>query len=263
MQIIHQTESDGQTIIVAEVNELFGEKGCFRVLQFENEAAQGAIDINSPERILFEYPRAMIHLMESNDETYEHVFMIGHGIGTLPRALPGKRFTIAEINRDIAEISQNYFGYPDEDILVGDGRMLLDQEPDETYQYIIVDAFTEQGTPEHLSSVEFFKLAADKLDSRGSVLLNLIGRRGHDYGLNSIFTSLRQVFPYTKAFTLPEGGFGTLNNLLLAGSKKPVRYQERKLAGFQETILDDGDLIYDAESITSRKDKSTATEAAP
>lgn len=245
MRIIHRSEADGQSILVGDVNELFGEKGNFRVLQFESDAAQGAIDLSSPEEILFEYPRAMIHLMEANCESYEHVFMIGHGIGTLPRALPDKILTIAEINRDIAEISKNYFGYPYDNIHIGDGRMLLEKEPPETYSYVIVDAFTEHGTPPHLSSINFFRAAADKLVDGGTVLMNLIGRHGHDYGLNSIYSSLRQVFPYTKAFILPEGRAGTLNNLLLAGSKKPVHYQERRLAGFQETTLEEGDLIYD------------------
>lgn len=253
MRIIHRAEADGQRVLVGDVNELFGEKGTFRVLLFENDAVQGAIDLKAPDRILFEYPRAMIHLMEANSESYEHVFMIGHGVGTLPRALPGKRFKIAEINRDIVELSKHYFDYPYENILIGDGRILLEKEPPETYSYIIVDAFTEHGTSPHLSSADFFRTASDKLVDGGTVLMNLIGRPGHDYILNSIYSSLRQVFPYTKAFTLSAEHAGTVNNLLLAGSKKPVRYQERRLAGFQEITLDEGDIIYDESSITAYK----------
>lgn len=70
-------------IQVYETTELYGERGRFRVLQFSGDAIQGALDLDHPRRVVFEYPRAMIHLMEAGEPYFEDVFLIGHGIGTI------------------------------------------------------------------------------------------------------------------------------------------------------------------------------------
>lgn len=64
MHVQLKEQNNDQEITVMDTQELYGEKGNFRVLQFSNEAIQGAMDLDQPERILFEYPRAIIHLVE-------------------------------------------------------------------------------------------------------------------------------------------------------------------------------------------------------
>ena len=46
-----QLKEDGtnQEITVVDSSELYGEKGNFRVLQFSNEAIQGALDLDLPQ----------------------------------------------------------------------------------------------------------------------------------------------------------------------------------------------------------------------
>ncbi|WP_261381439.1 spermidine synthase [Paenibacillus cremeus] len=247
MQLLFQEAGPNHEVTVYETGELYGEKGLFRVLQFSNEAIQGALDLHRPERIVFEYPRAILHLMEHNHPSFEDVFMIGHGIGTIASHLADRRCKIAELDRTVVEVSRRFFGYGDNNVVVGDGRQLLERERSKTYDCIIVDAFTDQGTPRKLVSTEFFQLTSDKLDAHGSILLNLMGRGDKDPLLNAIHTTMSEVFAYTKAFVLrsEEGSRRDLQNIILMGSGSPIGYQARQMAGFTEFELAQGYLIRD------------------
>jgi spermidine synthase len=219
-------------ITVADTTELYGEKGNFRVLQFSNEAVQGAMDLNHPERVVLEYPRAMIHLMEYNDPSFEDVFVIGHGIGTIAGYFPDKRCKIAELDQTVADLSERFFGYKLSNVVVGDGRHILEQELNHTYDYIILDAFTSRGTPKHLLSKEFFSITSEKLNSQGVLLINVIGRGDNDSLINAIHTTLGEVYEYIESFSLAEGA-GHIQNIILAASFRPIRYQARHMAGFK------------------------------
>lgn len=242
-----QLKEDGthQEITVLDTPELYGEKGNFRVLQFSNAAIQGALDLDLPQRILFEYPRAIIHLMEFNDPSFEDVFVIGHGIGTLPGYFSDKRCKVAELDGRIVEISRNYFGYHGDHVVVGDGREILIREEAGAYDYIILDAFTERGTPQHLTSLEFFRITSEKLDSEGAILINLMGRSEHDPFVQAIHTTLSDLYPYVKSFTLPAEGVANIQNIVIMGGKTPIQFQSRHLSGFIEIEPGEGFIIRD------------------
>lgn len=245
MQLLYEENGPGHEIRVYDTSELYGEKGRFRVLQFANEAIQGAHDLNDPERILFEYPRAIIHLMETNRPAFENVFMIGHGIGTIAGRYPLKRFTVAEYDPKVVALSRAYFGYDRENIILGDGREILNEEPSESYDYVILDAFTEKGTPRHLITREFFGLSRSKLHTDGTLLMNLFGKSEHDNHISAIYTTLGEVFSYRKAFYLPSEGNRDTLNILLAGGESPLMYQARHMAGFIEFDPEPGYIITD------------------
>lgn len=232
-------------IRVYDTGELFGEKGIFRVLEFADEAVQGAVDLNRPGRVLFEYPRAMIHLMDVNRPSFEALFIIGHGVGTIAGHYREKRVKSAELDGRIAGLSRTWFGYEGGEVLVGDGRLLLEKEPSGAYDYILVDAFSESGTPGHLVSREFAAMAAEKLDSRGALLLNLMGRAGPDRFINSVHTTLKDVFPYVRTFGLPGESSSDRRNRILMGSRMPIRYEARQMAGFKELEPDGGCVLRD------------------
>ncbi|WP_433942942.1 spermidine synthase [Paenibacillus sp. SN-8-1] len=245
MRILFQEVQENQTITVYDTNELYGEKGSFRVLEFANEAIQGAMDLNDPERIVFEYPRAIIHLMQCIDRAFEDVFVIGQGIGAIPGHFSGKRFKVAEINETVVQLSRRYFGYNLDNIEIGDGRQILLQEAQQAYDYIILDAFTEQGTPPQLISREFFELSRDKLDSDGSLIMNLFGKGENDKLIQAIHTTLSQVYAYTHTFLLPSGKSSDIKNMIMIGSSLPIQFQGRHMAGFKEVELSSGYIITD------------------
>ncbi|MBE1445184.1 hypothetical protein GGC63_004652 [Paenibacillus sp. OAS669] len=66
MQLLLRETSDYSEVSVYETTQLYGVNGKFRCLQFSDHAVQGAMDLKDPKRIVLEYPRAIIHLMEAN-----------------------------------------------------------------------------------------------------------------------------------------------------------------------------------------------------
>ncbi|RRJ61939.1 spermidine synthase [Paenibacillus oralis] len=234
-------------ISVYETEELYGERGRFRVLQFGDGAVQGAMDINRPERIILEYPRAMLHLLEHNVPDCDKVFMIGLGAGTLAAHLEaaGRQVLVAEIDERVEGISRSHFGYAGGSVRIGDGRRILEEQQAGGFDGIIVDAFTEKGTPRHLISLPFFGLAAEKLRPEGIVLLNVFGRGKHDELTAAIATTLRVHFAYVRVFSLPGEHTHDKRNMVIAGGRQPIGYDRRHLAGFDEIELQEGYIIKD------------------
>lgn len=249
MQREFQTSGDNNNgadeVLVYDTTELYGEKGRFRVLQFSGDAIQGALDLDHPGRIVFEYPRAMIHLMEINEPLFEDVFVIGHGIGTIAGYYAEKRFKIAEVNPAVVSYSRTHFGYNQDNVMTGDGRPLLEEQQDRSFDYILLDAFTAAGTPQHLISREFFSITRSKLHSRGAIIMNLMGKSDNDRLLNAIHTTLGEEYPYIEAFALPSEGSADIRNIIMIGSARPVRYQSRHMAGFVRITLGQGHVIRD------------------
>lgn len=242
---LHYLFQDENNLSVYETNEFYGEHGQFRILQFANEDIQGAIDLLQPDRILFEYPRAIIHLMELNHSEFENVFVIGHGIGTMANHYANKSFRVAEIDPLVLEMSRTYFHYTLDNVHIGDGRALLYAEKDHQYDYIILDAFTSQGTPQHLISKSFFQITASKLNDKGYLIINLIGKVNHDRLINAIYTTLQEVYSCIEAFALPTEGVADKQNMILMASHQPIYYQGRHMAGFEKIQLGQGYIIED------------------
>jgi len=232
-------------ITVYETNALFGHTGRFRCLRFADEAVQGAIDLREPGRIVPEYPRALIHLMERNAPGFGRAFMIGHGIGAIPSRYPANRFTVAEIDERVVELSREYFGYDRDNVVIGDGRALLEAEPPASLDVVLIDAFTKDGTPRHLTTVECFRSAGNRMRGPGLLLVNLAGRMRGDRRIASVHASLALAFRHTAAFFLPESPGRPYGNVLLAGSSLPVAFAAEGMAGFRPFVPEPGFALRD------------------
>ena len=244
--ILLRVQSPYAEITVNDTHELYGEKGRFRVLRFASEAVQGAMDLNCPERIILEYPRAMLHLLKQHVKGIGRVFMIGQGIGTLSRHLgPDMDVKVAEIDARVAEIGQAYFDYIGPPAVIGDGRRLLEQETAGSYAALVVDAFSEKGTPRHLISKEFFQLAVNKLRPEGLFLMNAFGRGNGDKLIEAIVSTLKTEMNCVKTFSLPGEHSRDMRNIIIAASQHPICYHLRELAGFVEIEMAAGYMIWD------------------
>jgi spermidine synthase len=232
-------------IAVYDTNQLYGKMGKYRCLQFSDDSIQGAIDLKDPKRIVLEYQRAMIHLMELNDPSFDRAFVIGHGIGTIAGHYPDKLFTVAEIDERVVELSKLFFGYRKDNVRVGDGRRILRNEEPNAFDYIILDAFTNKGTPLHITTLEFFEMTMEKLDSQGAIIMNLMGKPKNDRLINAIHTTLRETYAYTKAFSLPAVDENDIRNLIIMGSNKTIDIQSQDTAGIYEIGLEQGHIIMD------------------
>ena len=236
-----------QEMTVCEATQLYGEIGKFRFLQFSDDAIQGALDLKNPKRIVLEYPRAIIHLMESNDPSFENVFIIGHGVGTIAGHYSDKTFLVAEIDEKVVELSKEFFGYQKDNVVVGDGREILRNEEPNRFDYIFVDAFTKEGTPYDLTTLEFFEMTQEKLNSRGSIIMNLMGKTKNDKLINAINTTLGETYGFTKAYALPGEDTSDIRNIIVVGSHKMIEFTPRAMAGFIEIELGAGHIMMDRE----------------
>jgi spermidine synthase len=232
-------------ITIYESNELYGEMGKFRFLQFADDSIQGAMDMRDLKRVVLVYQRAILHLMESNHSSFDKVFVIGHGIGSIAGHYPDKSFRVAELDEKIVDLSRQFFGYSMDNVSIGDGRAILEQEQQNTYDYLILDAFTHKGTPLHFTTLEFFRLTKDKLNSHGAILMNLMGRAKSDPFINAIHSTVRESYKYTKVFSLPAENEKDRRNIIIMASHRTIDYEARELAGFFEIELEQGHLMLD------------------
>ena len=85
-------------------------------------------------------------------------------------------------------MSLRHFDYRGDEVVIGDGREILKGENAGVYDFVVLDAFNSKGTPYHLTTTEFFQMASDKLDSRGAILLNVMGKAHGDRSMEAIFS---------------------------------------------------------------------------
>ena len=65
---------------------------------------------------------------------------------------------------------------PDTDIVLGDARLTMAKEQDESFDLFIIDAFSSDAMPVHLMTAEAMRLYLDKLKPDGVVLLHISNR---------------------------------------------------------------------------------------
>jgi spermidine synthase len=60
--------------------------------------------------------------------------------------------------------------------VLGDGRLKLEDDPDSSYDAIVMDAFSSDSVPMHLLTVEAFELYLQKLRPDGVIAFNISNR---------------------------------------------------------------------------------------
>jgi spermidine synthase len=118
-----------------------------------------------------------------------------------------------EIDPKIVAVGRKYFdmNLPNLNIFVQDGRWGLESSP-EKYDLIAVDAYRPPYIPPHLTTQEFFQIAADHLKPDGSLAIN-VGRAPDDRRLiDGLATTLRTIFPSIYVMDIPN----TFNSIIYA-----------------------------------------------
>ncbi len=107
------------------------------------------------------------------------VGIIGLGVGSLSAyARPGDVYRFYDINPLVKDVAMKEFSYLSlcrgkVDILIGDGRLLLEQEKSQQYDLLVVDAFSSDSIPVHLLTVEALKLYFSHLKPDGILALHI------------------------------------------------------------------------------------------
>jgi predicted membrane-bound spermidine synthase len=133
----------------------------------------------------------------------------------------------AELDPAIIATGRQYFAMnePNLNAVAEDGRRYLEnqraaQPAPPPYDVIVVDTYRPPYIPFHLTTVEFFTLARDRLSENGVVSVN-VGRTHTDYSLvDAIAKTMAQVFPSVFIVDEPDNG-SQLGNSMVVGTRRP------------------------------------------
>jgi len=107
------------------------------------------------------------------------VGVIGLGAGSLAAyAGPGDVFRFYEINPLVEQLARKEFTYLNDcrgsvDVVLGDGRLSLEREPDQQYDLLVVDAFSGDSIPVHLLTLQAMELYFRHLKPEGILALHI------------------------------------------------------------------------------------------
>jgi len=152
--------------------------------------------------------------------------LIGLGGGVLPPLFAsfGATMHSVEIDDDMVDVARRYFAFDPRrhPVTVGDGRQFL-AATDETFDYIVLDAFAGEVVPIHLLTEEMVALIDRRLAKHGIVVLNYLGYREGERAkpLRSVVRTLETRFAHVEVRpSFPPGDYG--NNIVIA-SHDPIR----------------------------------------
>jgi hypothetical protein len=133
----------------------------------------------------------------------------GLGAGSLAcHAKEGEAWRFFEIDPVIVGIAKNprYFTFlkhcqPTPDIVLGDARLTMAKEANDSFDLIIVDAFSSDAVPVHLMTAEALRLYLDKVKPDGIVLLHISNRY---LDLDSVLGATVKLLPGVHGFIISD-----------------------------------------------------------
>jgi len=108
--------------------------------------------------------------------------VLGLGAGTMASyADAAHHMTFYEIDPSVEPIARRYFTFlsgcgSNCDVVIGDGRLQLAREPDDSFDLILLDAFSSDSVPTHLLSHEALEMYLAKLKPDGVLLFHVSNR---------------------------------------------------------------------------------------
>jgi len=110
------------------------------------------------------------------------VGVVGLGAGTLAvYGRPGDEFRFYEINPAVVQVASQYFHFLSgsearTDVVTDDGRLALEREPPQSFDAIVLDAFSDDSIPVHLLTREAFRMYFGRLRPEGVLAIHLTNR---------------------------------------------------------------------------------------
>jgi hypothetical protein len=102
--------------------------------------------------------------------------VLGLGIGTLAvYARAGDEMRIYEINEQVLDLARSEFTYLSDSPakivpVLGDGRLMLEREPPQAFDLLVMDAFSGDSVPTHLLTLDAIRTYLEQLNPNGGVL---------------------------------------------------------------------------------------------
>jgi hypothetical protein len=110
------------------------------------------------------------------------VGLLGLGVGTvMAYGKKGDYYRIYEINPQVKDIAEKPFSYvalseAKVEIVMGDGRLSMENEPPQNFDVLIMDAFSSDAVPVHLLTKEAFDIYGKHLKPDGAIIVNISNR---------------------------------------------------------------------------------------
>lgn len=135
--------------------------------------------------------------------------IVGLGTGSLAcYSKPTEDWRFYEIDPIVVDIAlrSTYFTFlancrPTPAIFIGDARLTLAREPDNSFDLLVIDAFTSDAVPVHLMTAEALQLYASKLKDDGVLILHISNRY---LDLNSVLDATVDVVPQLKGMIVTD-----------------------------------------------------------
>jgi spermidine synthase len=207
----------GYTVEVKEIDGL-------RTLHFGSAWMQGAMRIDSPFDLAFEYTRVMMAalLLRAGDFP-KRVLLIGLGAGSQTKFLykhrPAAHLTVVEIEPRVVTAAKESFCLPDDparlEVVVGDGVEFVYQT-EQHFDLIMVDGFNDHSHPGDLNTLPFYKACRERLSDQGILAVNLIGLSD---GVKGGFAFVESAFEQ-RAVRFPRCASG--NTIAFAATGEPI-----------------------------------------
>lgn len=117
--------------------------------------------------------------MRAQEEPPRRIGILGMGCGTLAAyGRAGDTLRIYEINSLVLDIARNQFTYLSDtaarvEVALGDGRLVLESEPSQQFDILVMDAFSGDSVPVHLITREAFQTYFRHLKPNGILAINI------------------------------------------------------------------------------------------
>jgi spermidine synthase len=242
---IYETDTPYHHLVVADsYNPTLGDN--IRILIMDDNF-HSAMDLSNPDRTVFPYTD-YFHLGFLLNPNVTRVLFIGGGGFTGPKAFlkdyPGVTVDVIEIDPEVIKVAEQYFGVnasnPRLHIYNDDGRVFL-QETKQTYDLIVLDAYSKSYVPFHLMTSEFFTEVVHHLTSHGTVISNLISSTSGSSSelLDAEIKTMQLSFPNVYAFAVEGPTVTDLQNIITLAALSPKHLTEadfERLADESSTV---------------------------
>ena len=120
--------------------------------------------------------------MQAQEGRPRRIGILGLGCGTLAAyGRPGDTFRIYEINPLVLDIARTEFTYLRDtparvEVVLGDGRLVLESEPSQQFDLLVMDAFSGDSVPVHLITLEAFRTYFRHLKPGGILAVNITNK---------------------------------------------------------------------------------------
>ncbi len=126
-------------------------------------------------------PESGVGLVMQNwpEPTQRRIGIIGLGVGTI--AIYGDEtdtICFYEINPEVERLARKHFTYLDDsaatvEVLLGDGRLVLENQPPQNFDVLVLDAFSSDVVPTHLLTTEAIEIYLGHLSDGGVLAFHI------------------------------------------------------------------------------------------